>query len=317
MAKCIATSTLGAAPDTYLYSLARIGDIYATIGSDDTLRVFDTSLKLLSKKTRAAADGLSCLCSNNNAFITAGRDGLIRSWDARTARPLLEIAQQRPSPISSIAAHGNFIAAGTESAKEGLGDVSVLLYDTRMPDTPLRNYCESHSDTITQLKFHPTQSNILMSGSTDGLVSFFDTTVADEDDALQRVLNPRSAVHCAGFLSATDVYIATTDEQFSIHSLDDTAERSVVDFGDVRQTLDCSYIVDIVDGGRPVVVCGNLEKKSLALVELANSQSRPFGARIELSGAHGEEVVRDLIITDEGRKAISCGEDGYVKVWAL
>ena len=68
----------------------------------------------------------------------------------------------------------DYIAAGTESTKEGLGEVSVLLYDTRNPAVPLRQYNESHTDTITQLEFHPDQPNLLLSGSTDGLVSIFD-----------------------------------------------------------------------------------------------------------------------------------------------
>ena len=33
--------------------------------------------------------------------------------------------------------------------------------------------------------------------------------------------------------------------------------------------------------------------------------------------AHGEEVVRDLLLLDGEKKALSCGEDGRVKVWDL
>lgn len=234
MAKLMAASALGVPPETYLYALARIDDVLATIGSDDSLRLFDPSLKLLQKSQLRDA-GLSCLKPfSKQAFATAGRDGTIRLWDTR-AKQAAQLAEPSGRAFSALACHDHVIAAGTESTKEGLGDVSVLLYDTRNPSTPLRNYAESHTDTITQLAFHPTQPNILLSGSTDGLVSLFDANVEEEEDALQQVLNPRSAVHCAGFLSQEEVYVLTTDEQFWIYPLQEATETPPpVDCGDVR-----------------------------------------------------------------------------------
>ncbi len=316
MAKCVADSTLGTAPDTYLYTLAQSRNLFAAIGSDDSLRLFDITLKS-PKAVRGAHTGIACLTSQGDYFVSAGRDGLIRYWDARTTSKSLEIAEPKGNGFSSISCHDHYIAAGTESAKEGLGDVSVLLYDTRKASTPLRNYSESHTDTITQLAFHPTQPNVLLSASTDGLVSFFDVDIAEEEDALQSVLNPRAAVHCAGFLSPTEVYVATTDEHISIHSLNESDDRDILEFGDVREKLDCMYIVTTVNDEQPVLVCGHNVKQTLSLVQLDKSRSYDFGARIELPGAHGEEVVRDVLLLSGEKKAISCGEDGHVKVWTL
>lgn len=47
-------------------------------------------------------------------------------------------------------------------------------------------YREVHSDDITTLAFHnaPGRQRILLSGSTDGLFSATDTSIADEDDAV-------------------------------------------------------------------------------------------------------------------------------------
>ncbi|KAK3049226.1 hypothetical protein LTR09_009404 [Extremus antarcticus] len=319
MARCIASSTLGTPPDTYLYSLAQAGSTFATIGSDDTLRLFDISLNPLRKVSSAHA-GLSCLTSFASGFATAGRDSLIRTWDTRAQRSNIQLSDPRGAGISSIACHDNLIAAGTESIKEGLGEVSVLLFDTRNPGAPVRSYVESHTDSITQLAFHPSQPSVLLSGSTDGLVSLFDLNIEEEEDALQQVLNPRSAVHCAGFLSPSQVYVVTTDEHFSIHSLSENGtgdSSSVLNIGDVRERLQCSYVVDLIPGPQPVLVCGHNVNQTLSIVQLDGEKGWGFGSAIDLPGAHGEEIVRDVMVLEREKKAMSCGEDGRVKVWDL
>ena len=317
MAKCVTQSIFDTASDTYLYSLARCGNTFASVGSDDALRLFDISLKLL-RKVAPAHSGISCLTSTGNGFATAGRDGKLRVHDLRVDRSTLVISEPKGNGFSSIAYHDHFAAAGTESTKEGLGEVSVLLYDTRNASVPLRNYAESHTDTITQLAFHPTQPNVLLSGSTDGLVSIFDINQSDEEDALQQVLNPRSAVHCAGFLSPVEVYVVTMDERFSIHHVvdgNDGSDRSSIDFGDVRDKLSCMYVIDLINGSQPIVACGHNVNQTLSMVQLESARSWKFSSVIDLPGAHGEEVVRDVMVLAEEKKAMSCGEDGLVKLW--
>lgn len=322
MASCIANSNLGTAPDTYLYALAECGDSsLATIGSDDALRIFDAN-SLKPHQTARCHAGVACLTAGGRShLVTGGRDGLVRCWDTR-AKNVAEMSDPRSNGIASIACHDNYIAAGTESLKEGLGDVSVLIYDTRNPSVPLRQYLESHTDTITQLAFHPDQPHILLSGSTDGLVSIFDVNHEDEEDALQQVLNPRSAVHCAGFLAQDLAYVVSTDEQYSIHTLAKTASEDEevpppIQFGDVREKLQCMYVVDVLHqaDGPPLVAYGDTEKKSLSISSLGSPGAWNFGQKIDLPGAHGEEVVRDVLL--HGKRAFSCGEDGKVKAWNL
>jgi WD40 repeat protein len=225
-AKQLAKSSLSTPSDTYLYTLARTGSDYATIGSDDSLRIFSVPSLNLTRTYASAHKGISCLITapDGTNLFTAGRDGVIRLWDPRnpSPKPILEIREPKGAGFSALACAGNFLAAGTESTKEGLGDVSVLVYDVRSPGAPVRSFVESHTDSITQLQWHPTQRNLLLSGSTDGLVSVFDAEVAEEEDALMQVLNPRSAVHCSGFLTQDQVYALSTDEQFWVYGLEKT-----------------------------------------------------------------------------------------------
>ncbi|OQN96792.1 hypothetical protein B0A48_17352 [Cryoendolithus antarcticus] len=326
-AKQLASSTLGSPSDTYFFTLAQAGQHFATIGSDDSLRLFDLPTVQPINEVKGAHTGLACLTASadGTTFVTAGRDGRVRIWDPRTATksPNLELAEPKSAGISAVACAGNYVAAGTESTKEGLGDVSVLVYDTRSSAQPIRSYAESHTDTITQLAWHPTQSNLLLSGSTDGLVSIFDANVEEEEDALMQVLNPRSAVHCAGFLTDDQVYTLSTDEQFSVYGLDKTgtAEEEPLpahQFGDLRDKLDCMYVVNLAQESSlpgPVLAFGHNVNQTLSLVPL-QAPNWEMGIRVDLPGAHGEEVVRDVLLIDPST-ALTCGEDGHVRSWAL
>jgi WD repeat-containing protein 89 len=125
-----------------------------------------------------------------------------------------------------------------------------------------------NNDDITDIHFHPSRHNHLLSGGIDGLVSIFDTDVQDEDDSLLQVVN-HGPIHKAGFLSDEVVFALSHDEQFSIHAVTRDAECTTpfagslsesanpitsdippVHFGDLRPILHCDYVIDVlqVDG---------------------------------------------------------------------
>lgn len=120
-------------------------------------------------------------------------------------------------------------------------------------------YHSSRNDTdscflIRQLHFHPHNPSCLLSGSTDGLVNIYNTTIPNEDDALIQITNHGSSIHHAGFLTDTQLYALSHDEVFSVYPLisqdDDVAApeeaHAPTNFGDLRGLLNCEYIVDII-----------------------------------------------------------------------
>jgi hypothetical protein len=117
--------------------------------------------------------------------------------------------------------------------------------------------------------------------------------------------------------------VRCTDEQFWVYGLEKsgTAEEEalpVKEFGDVRGELGCMYVVDVVKESfmeGPVFAYGHNEKQTLGIAQL-KGPAWEFGERIELPGAHGEEVVRDLKFVDKSN-VVSCGEDGMVRLWAI
>lgn len=121
-----------------------------------------------------------------------------------------------------------------------------------------------NNDDITDVHFHPSRRNHLLSGGIDGLVSIFDTDVKDEDDSLLQVVN-HGPIHRAGFLSDEVVFALSHDEQFSIHIVTSDAESAIpfagslsenanpttsdippVHFGDLRPVLNCDYVIDVL-----------------------------------------------------------------------
>lgn len=124
-------------------------------------------------------------------------------------------------------------------------------------------YDEVHSDDVTELRFHPSEPHVLLSGSTDGLVNVYDTRISDEDDVVIQTLN-QGSVHHASFLSDTEIYVLTHDEKLAVYSVaeDCRTGAALVDFGDARETLGCQYIANVttkVDGSGAIVGAGSQE----------------------------------------------------------
>lgn len=141
----------------------------------------------------------------------------------------------------------NFVAAGIENPDDGPRGSPVYIWDQRNPQAPVRQYVESHTDTVTDLQIHPNLPNLLLSASTDGLVNVFDINQADEDDALYQVINHRSAIARAGFMfPTTDIYAMGTDETLSFYALqsqeEEKEEPTPKAYGDTREQLGCEYL---------------------------------------------------------------------------
>jgi WD repeat-containing protein 89 len=346
-----ASTSLNLPPDSYIYSFASLGkqttepasppDRLAVVSSDDSVRLFDSrTLRILpdgvfenvnksvtSIRPSAASDRECTL------FLTAGRDGVVRGWDLRTGAKAIEFSAPKGQPLSALDCNPslNAVVAGMELEGNPPGEVSIFGWDVRKPDELQLNYAESHTDTITELRFVPPSSglplNYLLSGSTDGLVTVFDTAVTDEDDAVFQVVNHRSAVHHAGFVGS-DLFAMGTDETLSFYAKQDPAiDIEDVHFGDLREKLQCDYMANIIQLGNSSIIASGKhgEEKSQQFLDLvrltppADLQSLLWAPdldnRIRLAGGHTTEVIRDVIAFEEPNVVFTCGEDGMVRQW--
>lgn len=130
----------------------------------------------------------------------------------------------------------------------------------------LRNYTDSHNDTVTTLAFHPTERGTLLSAATDGLATLFATAHADEEDAVLQVFNHSGAIHRAGFLADDEVVAISADERMGVYqrAKEGEVEREDVkavetQYGDVRGVLGAGYVVELVGAGKETwVAAGEL-----------------------------------------------------------
>ncbi|KAB8240927.1 WD40-repeat-containing domain protein [Aspergillus flavus] len=316
--KATASSSLSLAQDNYIYSIASSSPgSFAAIASDDSLRVFDAaSLSHVSVVAADAHKGVTSLKSydaGQQLLATGGRDGKVKLWDLRNGKrsAVVEVETSRDAPVLSIACcpATNSLAAGTELVSY---QAVVAFWDVRSPGQSRLQYVESHNDDVTELQYHPTRNNVVLSGSTDGLVNVYNTDITDEDEALVQVIN-HGSVHHAGFLSERTIYALSHDEVFSIHPATDPEEEvqepNPVQFGDLRQPLGCEYIAQLCIGSQgPYVAAGHKIEKRLDLVPLTSNPSWQFDQENlwRLPGAHGEEVSQSVF---------TCGEDGFVRAW--
>lgn len=341
MATQLYSSDIGLPPNSYIYRVISTAarqdpltysktDQLAIIASDDSLRFVSTDLKAVDVVKRAN-DSITCLERANdapsNVVTTAGRDGLIRYWDNRSRQKVLEI--QSPSKLISALvcnAQNNFVAAGIENPDDGPHESPVYVWDQRNTSAPLRSFLESHTDTVTSLQLHPTLPTLLLSSSTDGLVNIFDTSQADEDDALYQVINHGSAIAHAGFMyPSTDIFALGTDETMSFYALqsqkEEEEEPAPKAFGDVREPLGCEYLAKMHwVGGQPVIATGKHSESRIDLVPIYKradvlQYDYDLAKSARLPGAHGEEIVRDLFTDTHSRTTYTVGEDGQVRAW--
>ncbi|OAX78735.1 hypothetical protein ACJ72_06955 [Emergomyces africanus] len=322
-------------PDgSYIYSLCQSGiDALAAISSDNSLRCFDReTLNVLPGGlfTDVHHGGVTCVCQvdptavgGNNMIATSGRDGTVKLWDIRSKRrdAVLTVTTDKSAPVTALACSAEpcTIVAGTELVSS---QSSVIFWDIRSPSLPRLQYAESHNDDITELQFHPTRHNVLLSGSTDGLVNIYDTTISDEDEALLQVVN-HGSIHRAGFLGE-HIYALSHDEVFSIHPLNNPDENAVepaaIQFGDLRPVVQCDYVVQVLNGsGGTFVVSGKTSEQRLDLTPLVTSPKfdLDLANTWRIQGAHGEELVRSVFLDDKSKTIFTCGEDGHVRSWKL
>ncbi|PWY80497.1 WD40 repeat-like protein [Aspergillus heteromorphus CBS 117.55] len=322
-----ASSSLSLARGHYIYSITPSSPaLFAAISSDDSLRVFDSNtLNHASVAATNIHEGVTLLKTydaGQQLLSTAGRDGKVKLWDLRGGKSsaVLELETSQQAPVLSIACcpETNSIVAGTELTSY---QATVAFWDIRSPGQTRLQYIESHSDDVTELQYHPIHKNIVLSGSTDGLVNIYNTLITDEDDALMQVVN-HGSVHHAGFLDQETIYALSHDENFSIYPVTNPDEQTQgpdpVQFGDLRQPLGCEYITQLfISNQGSYIAGGNKLETRLDLVPLISTPTWRFDQENlwRLPGAHGEEVVRSVYLDGQSHTVFTCGEDGFVRAW--
>ncbi|KAJ3327527.1 WD repeat-containing protein 89 [Blyttiomyces sp. JEL0837] len=246
-------------------------------------------------------------------------EGDVGLMDLRSGQ--VGLTTKGPAPILSFSLNcaNTVVAAGTELIEqkgEEENEARILFWDVRSAMNPIAQFTDSHSDDITQVRFHPNDANALITGSTDGLVNLFNLTTIEEDDALYQVIKADS-IHKIGYFgpSYEYIYYQTHIETFGLYKFENADLIKL--YGDVRSCStgehEIEYLIDslyepqeqrlyLFSGSKG----GNLGILNVSLnsMELVHT----------LNGGHSE-IIRGVHWNPYTRRLASGGQDGKIVFW--
>ncbi|KAH7018371.1 WD domain-containing protein [Microdochium trichocladiopsis] len=313
--------------DIYITNLIPLDAGLVTTSSDQILSMYNPSTIGAGpiRTFRTHHGNITCarvFDGSISTLCTAGEDGSVSIWDLRQNQPEVATLKDNSTSILSLACSstGHTIAAGTELENH---QASILLWDVRSTPRAKHSYKEVHSDDVCELNFHPVNANVLLSGSTDGLVNICDTNVVDEDEVVVQTCNLDASIHHAAFLNDTELYALSHDERFALFNVAEGHEtgKATTDYGDMRNVLGCQYIANVTvkaNGAGAVIGAGSHDEEIFELVHLTkvgDGWSVDKDNSVGLPGAHSSEIVRAFCFDDAAQVVYSVGEDGYIKAW--
>ncbi|XP_059208744.1 WD repeat-containing protein 89 [Centropristis striata] len=261
-------------------------------------------------------------------LYSGSADGTVRGWDVR--RPGSEAAQLfKGEPSHSFSSFDlncsdTLLCAGTEQVNEE--DSYLVFWDARKPAGRLLGvYSESHSDDVTQVRFHPGDKDRLASSSTDGLVNVFDLSRGAEEEALLATCNSDSSVGAVCWTGAQYTQLLCLSHDEGLH-LWDLASQNTDEPLTVFSTSDARSLALLPDGGGGVdyLVGGRwLEDAQKLLVvggknggdlHLMECDDRGLRLLRSLQGGHAA-TVRCFLWDAAAETLVTGGEDAQLLLW--
>lgn len=162
-----------------------------------TGKILQTNKISLKKSDKPSVNicGVKCSSQNENELFVCSSLGEVLLFDVRTNEQVnkfwdSETGCVKPYSAFDLNSNGRVLCVGTEETKT---DVFLCFFDVRQ-NKIVGGYWESHENDVTQIKFHPTNPNLLLSGAMDGLINYFDISELNEEDAIQGTLNTDRSV---------------------------------------------------------------------------------------------------------------------------
>nr|XP_060610264.1 WD repeat-containing protein 89 [Anolis sagrei ordinatus] len=266
-----------------------------------------------------------------DVLFSACGDGTVKCWDVRSSSvEPVQLFRGYPSNIFisfDISCNDLILCAGTEKVGE---DTFIVFWDARgctdgtsSSKTPLGAYSESHDDDITQICFHPSKPNLVVSGSTDGLVNMFDINKDNEEDALISTCNSDSSVSCIGWSGKEyqQVYCMTHNEGFcwwDLNQLETEEPITLLHIPDAREVVGLENSkLDYLIGGfylekvDQLIVMGGISSGNIYLLESSTEGLNSVGV---LRGGHSA-TVRSFRWNIDDDSLLTGGEDAHLLLW--
>ncbi|KAL4234987.1 WD repeat-containing protein 89 [Mactra antiquata] len=301
------------------------GNYIAATSSDFSARLFSKDTLAVAGVVKGHTDVLSDICwgkSDINLLFTSSKDKTVRCWDTRM-KLTKEVQSFKGSEecvnvytCVDINLTDQVLCAGQEVDKDG--NVFLHFWDRRQTEV-LGAYSESHQDDITQVKFHPTQADKLISGSTDGLVCLYDISETCEDDALSYTFNSCSTVASIGWCGDRTDQVYCTTHIDTLHVWDTIEGDDLYENTDLKEILkdknSIDYIVDLIVGeGDKYLVLAGKHNGEMRVIELSSSD-KVSSVICNLSGGH-KATIRCLYWNNKDKYLVTGAEDSLLCLWS-
>jgi eukaryotic-like serine/threonine-protein kinase len=270
------------------------GEYLISASDDHTLRVWDTRR---GKSHRLLRDGAGSdtdtddvwrirMLPGDKAFLSSGKDGVLRQWDLATGQAVLFASLPGPVSALTVGCQGRCVLAATQT--------DDVLYSWDLATGQFRTF-HTGVQGIEELLVSPGGSWVFVRGYQDALSAVGDV----ERGAFQVLAEVRATV--GGF--SEDGHLFTVDVQGELHRWKPgTSERKQVARG-----LGIGTAMAFVPG-TPWVVIGTQEGV-IRLRNAATGQAREFRQH--------EGAVTSLDITADGRFLASASADRTSVLWEL
>ncbi|KAK4883883.1 hypothetical protein RN001_000154 [Aquatica leii] len=316
--------------ETYILHIAATPDADCNIvigTSDDVCEIYRLGENQLAKiETFESNDTITGVqtCPNNNNLFYCGSTKSIKLWDIRTPQKFtLEISEgiedAKPLACFEVSPNNRLLTAGSELHQ---GEAFMLFWDIRNVRL-MGAYWQSHSDTITQVKFSNNDVNTIMSGSVDGLINVFDAKCTNEDDALLDSFNTGSSVEqllwyerqgknwISCITHTSDIQLWATGIEPYVHF-----RRSDITKAMKRKSEAHCYIVSSHSNklGDVLVLTGahSKNKEYLSLMNISTKELVYLGNLIE-----NKQRVRCSFYNPNHNLLLTGGELGLLNVWNI
>lgn len=315
---------------TYLLDLSVApppGEFVSVACSDFTVRLHDQRTLRLFQTYSGHTNPISTVTFTHrsaDSLYSASLDGTVRLWDIRSQENKSAQIFRSDATHSfcgfDLSCSDSLLCAGTEQIDSE--DSFLVFWDVRKPSALLGVYSESHSDDITQVRFHPTDKDRLASGSADGLVNVFDLRKGAEEEALVGTCNSESSVSALCWLELERLLCVSHDEGlrlWDLKSLDTEDELTVYSTKDARSKRNSTgSAVDYLIGGcwldsaGQAVVVGGSSGGVIHLFSCDKSGLNPVHA---LTTGH-TATVRCFEFDSQSLSLFTGGEDGLLLRWS-
>ncbi|XP_062542748.1 WD repeat-containing protein 89 [Armigeres subalbatus] len=264
--------------------------------------------------------------SDTNSLMVCTEEGNVYWYDLRIgSQPVHTFddtseGSRKTMTSFDINQNDRVICASTEVQK--CADSFLLFFDIR-ERTYLGSYWECHSEDITNVRFHPTNPDLLSSGSVDGLINVFDISKPNEDEAMQTCFNVDDSIESINWhKSPTDqdwISCITTTNNFHLYDVETQDTLAEFDRENITKSMkrtssiDCNVINTHNDGnGGFFLLAGSNYNKGECLRSLKYDNKHFLPHRNFLQN---KQIIRASVYNEQQHCLITTGEGGLITVW--